>query len=53
VTENKKIPDNSLVVGAPAKVVRTLDKEAERGLKWSADHYVENGNRFMTGLKTL
>ena len=28
VTEGKEFPDNSLIVGAPAKLVRTLDEEA-------------------------
>lgn len=50
VTEGKEFPDNSLIVGAPAKVIRTLDGEAERGLAASARHYVENMRRFREGL---
>lgn len=53
VTENKKFPDNSLIVGSPAKVVRELDEEAVRGLRWSADHYVKNGQRFSAELKEV
>ncbi|WP_292895856.1 gamma carbonic anhydrase family protein [Nitratireductor sp.] len=53
VTENKKIPDNSLVVGSPARVVRELDDEAVRGLQWSSAHYVENGRRFLEGMKPV
>jgi gamma-carbonic anhydrase len=38
-----KIPPGSLVLGAPAKVVRKLTKEERAGLKWWAEKYVDNG----------
>lgn len=50
ITEGKEIPDNSLVVGAPGKVVRTLDADAIARLTASADRYVKNAKRFATGL---
>ncbi len=53
VTEGKEFPDNSLILGAPARVVRTLDAEAAAQLRQSAEHYVENGRRFATGLKKI
>lgn len=53
VTEGKVIPDGSLVVGAPARVVRELDAAAIQGLKGSALHYQENMRRFKAGLTTL
>lgn len=53
VTEGKEIPDGSLVVGAPGKVVRQLDAAAIEGLKRSAETYVLNARRFATGLRTL
>ena len=53
VTEGKEIPDNSLIIGAPAKVVRTLDDEAARKLAATALHYVENSRRFDKGLKKI
>jgi carbonic anhydrase/acetyltransferase-like protein (isoleucine patch superfamily) len=43
VTQGMKIPPGSLVLGAPAKVVRKLSKEERAGLKWWAEKYVENG----------
>lgn len=51
VTEGKDFPDFSLIVGTPAKVVRTLDEEAVAGLRRSADGYVRNWRRYAAGLK--
>ncbi len=42
IPEGKEIPDNSLVVGAPGRVVRQLGEDDAVMLKASADHYVEN-----------
>jgi len=53
VTEGKTFPDNSLIIGAPARVARTLDDDAIAGLRLSADHYVENARRFAAQLKPL
>ena len=53
VTENKEFPDNSLIIGSPAKVVRTLDSQAERNLARSAEGYVANGRRYARGLKKI
>ena len=51
VTEGKTIPDGSLVVGAPGKVMRQLDEAAMDGLRLSALHYQENAARFARDLK--
>jgi carbonic anhydrase/acetyltransferase-like protein (isoleucine patch superfamily) len=53
VTEGKEFPDNSLIIGSPAKVVRTLDDAAVQKLKLSAQHYVANGRRYAKGLKKI
>ena len=53
VTENKEFPDNTLIVGAPAKAVRTLDGAAAEKLRASASHYVANWRRFAAGLKRI
>jgi len=53
VTEGKEFPDNSLIVGAPAKAIRVLDEAAVARLGASAAHYVANGRRFQAGLKPL
>ena len=53
VTEGKDIPDGSLVVGNPGKVVRTLDEAAQHGLLQSAEHYVANWRRFADGMNEI
>ncbi len=53
ITENKVIPDGSLVMGAPGKVVRELDAAAIRGLTASAEHYQQNAARFRSDLKPV
>lgn len=46
ITEGKEIPDGSLVMGAPAKVVKELTPEQQEGLQQSAQTYVDNFKRF-------
>ncbi len=53
ITENKLIPDGSLVMGAPGKVVRELDAAAIAGLTASAKHYQDNARRFRNDLKPV
>ena len=53
VTEGKVFPDGVLIVGAPAKVVRELTPEQIAGLQRTAQHYVDNAQRFQAGLKKL
>jgi carbonic anhydrase/acetyltransferase-like protein (isoleucine patch superfamily) len=50
ITEGKVIPDNSMVVGAPGKVIREIDDEGVRNLAASAERYVKNARRFAAGL---
>lgn len=53
ITENKEIPDGSLVMGAPGKVVRQLDDKAIKMLTASALHYAENAARFRRDLRVV
>jgi carbonic anhydrase/acetyltransferase-like protein (isoleucine patch superfamily) len=53
VTEGKTFGPGSLIVGAPARAVKTLDDKARAMLKVSAAHYVENGRAAATGLKRI
>lgn len=53
IPEGKQIPDRSLVLGSPGKVVRSLtDAEVQR-LEASAAHYVWNHQRYQAQLKRL
>ena len=45
VTEGKEFPDNSLIMGSPAKAVRTLTDEQAAQLRLGATHYVANAAR--------
>lgn len=53
ITEGKIIPDNSLVVGQPGKVVRERDPAHIAVLQMSAEHYVQNWKRFAAELRSL
>jgi carbonic anhydrase/acetyltransferase-like protein (isoleucine patch superfamily) len=53
VTEGKEFPAGSLIVGSPARAVRTLDEAAIASLRRSAAHYVANARRFAKGLARL
>ncbi|CUU42054.1 hypothetical protein BVIRIDIS_10560 [Blastochloris viridis] len=53
VTEGKTFPDNSLVVGSPARAIRALPPDAAARLVKSAAHYVANWRRYAAGLSRL
>ncbi|MGA0025787.1 MAG: gamma carbonic anhydrase family protein [Burkholderiales bacterium] len=51
IGEGKEIPDGSLVLGAPGKVVRQLTPEQIAGINGIAGRYVQNFKRFRSELK--
>jgi carbonic anhydrase/acetyltransferase-like protein (isoleucine patch superfamily) len=53
VTEGKQFADNSLIVGAPARAIRTLDEAAIESFGKAASGYVRNWRRFAGGLVRL
>ena len=53
VTEGKEFPDHSLIVGAPARALRTIDQAAIKLIEWSAGHYVKNWHRYAGAIKRL
>ena len=53
ITEGKVIPDGSLVMGQPGKVVRAMEPGQIEALKASAAHYVQNWKRYAAGLKPV
>ena len=53
VTEGKEFPDNSLIIGSPAKAVRTLSAEDALNLAAISETYVKRAQFCKTGLKRL
>ena len=50
IPEGKEIPDGSLVMGSPGKVVRELTDAQKKMLEASAAHYVHNAERYARDL---
>jgi carbonic anhydrase/acetyltransferase-like protein (isoleucine patch superfamily) len=53
VTEGKEFPDNSLILGAPAKAVRTLSPEDVAKMQRAATGYISKAQLFKTSLKKI
>lgn len=53
VTEGKSFPDYSLIIGSPAKAVRTLSEEDIARFKAGALHYVQRAQQYKTGLTRI
>ncbi|HEX2530554.1 MAG TPA: gamma carbonic anhydrase family protein [Burkholderiaceae bacterium] len=53
VTEGKEFPDNSLILGSPAKVARTLGEEDIARMHANTSHYVQRGRFFKAHLKRI
>ncbi len=53
ITEGKSFPDSSLIVGSPAKAVRTLDEKAHAMIAGAADIYVRRWQSYAKGLKRI
>ena len=53
ITEGKTFEDRALVIGAPARAIKTLTPEQVTAMTYGAAHYVHNGKRFKAGLKKI
>jgi carbonic anhydrase/acetyltransferase-like protein (isoleucine patch superfamily) len=53
ITEGKQFPEYSLIIGSPARVIRTLDPAQVAKMGSAAKFYVANGARFKKGLKKI
>jgi carbonic anhydrase/acetyltransferase-like protein (isoleucine patch superfamily) len=53
VAEGKEFPDNSLIVGAPGRAVRTLDDKAKAMIAGGADIYVRRSKQYAADLKRI
>jgi len=51
ITEGKEIPDNSMVLGSPGKVVKTLSQEQGLAIRIGAAHYVQNAQHFRLNIQ--
>jgi carbonic anhydrase/acetyltransferase-like protein (isoleucine patch superfamily) len=53
ITEGKQFPEYSLIIGSPARVIRTLDPAQVAKMGSAAKFYVANGARFKKGMKKI
>jgi carbonic anhydrase/acetyltransferase-like protein (isoleucine patch superfamily) len=53
ITEGKEFPEASLIIGAPARVIRTLDPAQVAKMGSAAGFYVGNGPRYKKGLRKI
>ena len=53
ITEGKEFPEYSLIIGAPARVIRTLNPAQVESVQDTVRFYVANGPRFQKGLKRI
>ena len=53
VTEGKVFEPRSLIVGSPARAIRTLGEEQVAMLRLSAAHYAEKAKRYAEGLAVV
>ncbi len=53
ITEGKTFPENSLIVGSPARAVRTLDETAIKMIAGGANTYVQRFKQYAKGLKAV
>ncbi|MFT7431067.1 MAG: carbonic anhydrase/acetyltransferase-like protein (isoleucine patch superfamily) [Colwellia sp.] len=53
VTENMVIPDGSLVLGSPAKVIKQLDEKTQEMIAAGTAHYVKSNHQYRKELKQI
>jgi carbonic anhydrase/acetyltransferase-like protein (isoleucine patch superfamily) len=53
VTEDKEFPDGSMILGSPARLVRSLSAEQIEGMQRIAQGYIKNAQRYQSGLEKI
>jgi len=53
ITEGKSFPDNTVIMGTPAKIVRDINGEDLKALKANADRYIEYARRYLSELGAI
>lgn len=49
IRENEKIPDNSVVIGVPGKVIRKVKDDEIRHIENNASHYIDLSKEYISG----
>ncbi|MEM7193198.1 MAG: gamma carbonic anhydrase family protein, partial [Pseudomonadota bacterium] len=53
VTEGKEFPDNSMIIGSPAKAVREVNDKMRAMIARGADVYARRWKQYAAGLKRI
>jgi carbonic anhydrase/acetyltransferase-like protein (isoleucine patch superfamily) len=53
ITEGESFPSGSLIVGSPARAIRSLSEDERRGLRLSAAHYAQKAQCYAERLRAL
>jgi carbonic anhydrase/acetyltransferase-like protein (isoleucine patch superfamily) len=53
ITEGKQFPERSLIIGSPARAIRTLDATQVARMGGATKFYVANGSRYKKGLRKV
>ncbi len=53
ITEGREFPDNSMIMGVPARRVRDVDDEVIQGIAFGADIYVKRHRQYAKGLQRI
>ncbi|MCB2021855.1 MAG: gamma carbonic anhydrase family protein [Burkholderiaceae bacterium] len=53
IAAGKVFPDNSLIVGSPARVLREVSPEQVEDIRRGSEHYVANARRFRADCKRI
>ena len=53
VTEGKEFPENSLIVGSPARAIKTLEEKAAKSVSFAAEWYVKRWNQSSKGFRRI
>jgi carbonic anhydrase/acetyltransferase-like protein (isoleucine patch superfamily) len=53
ITEGKEFPNNSLIVGTPARAIRTIDERGVAALRLAAESYISRWPKYAAGFSAV